>query len=669
MFDRHGVFLGQLGGGAAGYGYWPVGDVPGRVVVGVLALEDRRFWGHPGVDPVAVARAVAQDFGAGRRVSGASTLAMQVARMQLPEGRTLGAKVMEAAAALVMTARYGRMGVLRQYLRLVPMGQDVHGIEAASVWYFDRPAADLSWAQIALLAAVPQAPGNFNLSRPAGLVRAKARAVLALRRLRAEGVIDAPTEAEALADLAGLRPVVRRPRPVEAIPAILLTSGLLRGQGVAQVHSTIDLALQAEVTGIAQARLASFRADGARQVAVMVVDRADMGVLALVGSGGYGPADAGEIDYAARWRSPGSTLKPFIYAQALAAGRITPASEVMDAADSGTEVENADRRFLGALLPAQALGNSRNVPAAALVRADGVADSLLFLDGLGLGRAGDPGTEYGLTLAIGAMPTTLARLVAAYGALANDGAYAPLRWYREQAVAAPRRVMPVAVARTVTLFLADPMARLPSFARLGATEFPFPVAVKTGTSQGFRDAWVVAFTDRYIVGVWVGRPDGQPMDGLTGAQSAALIGQDILLRLYPGAADGQEDGGFAPPPGASPVELCAGSPDGACAAKLVAYLPGGVVTPQAAAAPALRIVSPLNHSDFILNPDAPAGLAVLPLRVAAGVAGEVEWSVDGRAFAAAPAGATVDWPAAPGRHVFVAALAGAASRPVVVTVH
>jgi penicillin-binding protein 1C len=341
----------------------------------------------------------------------------------------------------------------------------------------------------------------------------------------------------------------------------------------------------------------------------------------------------------------------------------------MDGADSGTEVENADRRFLGALLPAQALGNSRNVPAAALVRADGVADSLLFLDGLGLGRADDPGTEYGLTLAIGAMPTTLARLVAAYGALANDGAFSPLRWYREQDVAPARRVMDVAVARTVTLFLADPMARLPSFARMGSTEFSFPVAVKTGTSQGFRDAWVVAFTDKYIVGVWVGRSDGAPMDGLTGAQSAAVIGQDILQRLYPAAADGQEDAGFAPPPGASPVELCAGSLDGVCAAKLVAYLPGGVVTPQAAAAPALRIVSPLNHSDFILNPDAPPGLAVLPLRVAAGVAGEVEWSVDGQAFAAAPAGATVDWPAAPGRHVFVAADAAAVSRPVVVTVH
>jgi penicillin-binding protein 1C len=677
LTDRNGVFMAQLGGGAAGYGYWPVGAVPPRVAVAILALEDRRFWDHPGVDPVAVARAMQADVFSGRRVSGASTIAMQVARMQHPESRTLANKILEAATALVMTARYGRDAVLQQYLTLVPFGENTHGIADAAAWYFNRPVADLSWGQIALLSAIPQAPGRYNPGTPRGLALAKARAALALARLRQQGVIDAPTYQEALADLTQITPLPVPARPPDALHAILHVAALAANDAPAlHLQSTIDIALQARVTAIARRRLDELRADGAQQLAVIVADRRGMGVLALVGSQGYSAADAGEIDYAMRWRSPGSTLKPFIFAQALDRGVISPATMLLDSPDSGTDVENADRRFLGPLLPEQALGNSRNVPAASLVRRDGLEASHWFLARLGLDHSDVPGARYGLSLAIGSMPTELDRLVAAYGTLANDGVWQPLRWYDGQPEPPARRLMSVGAARMITLFLSDPMARLPSFARMGSTEFPFPVAVKTGTSQGYRDAWVVEFTDQYVVGVWVGRPDGAPMDQLGGAASAALIGQDILLSLHHDEADGQDDGNFAAPPGTAPVDVCAqpGVAGAACARQLVAYLPGGVA-PAAAPPPAaghLRIVAPLNHSDFILNPDAPAGLAVLPLRVAAGSgAACVEWFVDGQAYQMAKPGDTVDWPAVPGRHVFVARdpSAGIRSTPVVVVVN
>jgi penicillin-binding protein 1C len=228
-------------------------------------------------------------------------------------------------------------------------------------------------------------------------------------------------------------------------------------------------------------------------------------------------------------------------------------------------------------------------------------------------------------------------------------------------------------ARTITLFLSDPMARLPSFARMGSTEFPFPVAVKTGTSQGYRDAWVAEFTDQYVIGVWVGRPDGSPMDGLGGAASAALIGRDILLALYHNETDGQDDGSFAAPPGTRPVEICAatGRPaDGHCAQQMVAYLPPGAMmpVPMAPAAERLRITAPLNDSVYILNPDTPPGLAVLPLRASGG--GTVAWSVDGQPFQTAPPGQTVQWPATPGRHEFEASdpYTGASAKPVEVVV-
>jgi penicillin-binding protein 1C len=671
--DRTGAFMAQLGGGPAGYGYWPVTTVPHRAAAALLALEDRRFWDHPGVDPVAVFRAARADLFAGRRVSGASTLAMQVARMQHPEARNVGTKFLEAAAAVVMTARYGREAVLKQYLLLVPMGQNTHGIEEASSWYFNRPADDLSWAQIAFLAAIPQSPSFYNPAHAAGLARAKTRARLALARLRQQGVIDQVDDAEALDDLATLTVRPHPARRPDALHAILQIAALARQNAPPeQIHATIDLGLQAQVTKIARLRLSALRPDGARQMAVLVADRQTMNVLALVGSQQYAARDAGEIDYALRWRSPGSTLKPFIFAQALDRRAIFPTSVLQDAPDSGTGVDNADRRFLGPLLPAQALANSRNVPAASLVRLDGLDESHWFLAQLGLDSDGDDADDYGLTLAIGGMPTELSRLVAAYGALANDGVWRPLRWYAEQPETPAKNVLSLDTARTITLFLSDPMARLPSFSRMGSTEFPFPVAVKTGTSQGYRDAWVVEFTSKYVVGVWVGRPDGAPMDELGGATSAALIGQDVLLALYKGDTDGQDDGNFAPPPGTAPMQVCAATgrlASAACPQKLVAYLPAGFAPPPAPPPPPrLRIVSPLNHSEFLLNPDTPPGLAVLPLRAAGAGSAPVEWMIDGQAYQMANGTDTVEWPVTPGRHVFQAVNAKSHSRPVVVVV-
>jgi penicillin-binding protein 1C len=669
--DRNGVFMAQIGAGAAGYGYWPVESVPPRVAAAILTLEDKRFWDHPGVDPLAVMRALGQDLTSGHRVSGASTLAMQVARMQHPEARTFPAKLMEAATALVMTARYGRMGVLKQYLLLVPLGQDSHGIAHAAQWYFGRPVQDLSWAQIAFLAAIPQSPGADNPARPAGLARIKARAALALGRLYAQNVFDQPTYEEALADLQTLTPRAYPQREEEALHAILQIAALTRaGSHPEMIRSTIDLGLESRVTAIADARLASFAPYGAQQMAVMVVDRASMSVLALVGSAQYGPENDGEIDYAMRWRSPGSTLKPFIYAEALQTGVLDAASVVQDAPDSGTGVDDADRRFLGPLLAAQALANSRNVPAASLVRTEGVPQSELFLAGLGIDDEFTPSPRYGLSLAIGALPTQLDRLVTAYGALANEGRLQPLRWYQEQDVAPPRQVFSLDTARSITLFLADPMARLPSFARMGSTEFPFPVAVKTGTSQGYRDAWVLEYSSSVIVGVWVGRPDGQPMDGLGGANSAALIGQDILQALRPVDMDGQEDSSFPPPPGTQPVEICTSSGmvagPGGCADEMVEYLPDGAPPPLPAPPLLPRIASPPDGARYMLNPDTPPGSAMLPLRVNAdGGGGVVDWFVDGQEFQASNAGDTVLWPIIAGRHEFRARDAtGHWSRPV-----
>ncbi|HVJ55264.1 MAG TPA: transglycosylase domain-containing protein [Aliidongia sp.] len=656
LTDRHGAFLAQLAGGAEGYGYWPVDKIPDRVAAAILALEDRRFWDHPGIDPLAILRAARANL-AGPHRSGASTLAMQLARMQYPAARGYLVKTVEAATALLMTARYGRLGVFEQYLRLVPLGQNSHGIAHAARWYFNKPVEDLSWAEIAFLSAIPQSPSADNPGSERGRERIVERGGKALARLREQGVIDDTELAQARLDLADLRPRTYPTRPPEALHAILHIADLAKaGPPIEQIRSTLDLGLQRLAAKLARERLATLRAEGAQQLALIIADRSSREVLAMVGSDRYGPADAGQIDYALRTRSPGSTLKPFIFAEALEDGAIAPSTILNDTPDNGTGIDNADRRFLGPLLPRQALGNSRNVPAASLVRLNGLDRTYWFLANLGLHDEARPADRYGLTLSVGGLPTALDRLVTAYGAIANDGELAPLRWYRDQTLPAPRQVLGADTARIVTAFLADPMARLPSFARMGSTEYPFPVAIKTGTSQGYRDAWVAAFTERYLIGVWVGRPDGRPMAGLSGASSAALVARDLLTALHEQDMDGMADGAFKPPQGLRAVALCAatGLPsDGGCARELTEYVSAVPVPglPPREASRRLRIVAPLNHTSFIRNPEAPPGSAFLPLRVGPEAGdGQIVWYVDGRPYRTAGTAETVRWPVEPGRH-------------------
>ena len=467
--------------------------------------------------------------------------------------------------------------------------------------------------------------------------------------------------AQSLQDIDHLAPKPMPHRAGEALHAILqLDAALRQGTPREQVRSTLDLGIQDRVTKLARARLDLWQAQGARQVALVVADRATMQVLAWVGSGRYGPADAGEIDYATRARSPGSTLKPFIYAEALESGAIQPTTILVDDADNGTGIDNADHRFLGPLLPRQALGNSRNVPAAKLVAHVGLDRIHWFFARLGLHDGARPAARYGLSLAVGGMPTGLDRVVAAYGALANDGMLRPLVWYDGE-VQTGSRVMSRLSAAEISNFLADPMARLPSFNRMGATEYPFPVSVKTGTSQGFRDAWTAAYSDRYVVGVWVGRPDGRPMTGMTGATSAALV-HDVLINLHGADADGLHDTEPKPPQGLTPVTLCAatGRPGKDCDRQLTEYVKADtpllppIHVAQAAPPPRPRIATPGNNAHYLRNPETPELLNALPLRLASDGTGAVIWYADGEPLQTAQGEETIRWKLQPGRHVFQA---------------
>ena len=377
----------------------------------------------------------------------------------------------------------------------------------------------------------------------------------------------------------------------------------------------------------------------------MVVRRGSRAVLADVTAASAQPG--GSIDYTTTLRSPGSTLKPFLYALGLQRGLIAPQDVLDDQPEHAAGIANADHDFLGPLLPRQALANSRNVPATNLLRRIGLNDGFAFLRRLGLHHLDGPADRFGLAMEIGALPTSLDRLMRAYATLAEDGIDDDLVWF-DGAPSTPKRLIAAGAVRLVGRFLSDPMARLPTFPRYGSSEFPFAVALKTGTSQGYRDAWTIAWSRDYLVGVWVGRADAGPMTQLSGARAAAQLAQAVMLRLHDAGRTDFVAGEFTAPAG-RPTELC---PDQACSQRLTEWVDPAAV-PRAAPLAHLAIVQPDPDSHVWRNPEAPAALNRLVLRATAGPdVRQIVWLVDGRAVAVAAPEAPLYWTMTPGRHRF-----------------
>ncbi len=698
VYDRSGAFLTQIGRETRGtdgakrvdYGYWPLERIPERVARATLALEDRRFRAHPGVDGRAVLRALWNNVTRARRAQGASTIAMQVARMQAPAPRNYASKFWEAATALAIVERYGHEATLAHYLRLAPYGLGSHGIAHAARFYFDKPVDDLSWAQVALLAAIPQSPGRMNITRATGLRLAVARAGYAVSQLQADGALDAAQAEMARRELAAMRPFEGRRRPDMLHLALryerLAREGRVRATSPydPRIHATIDLAVEREAAQLARRYLSIFRIAGARQVAVMVAERGSNAVIADVGSADYNDPRAGAFNFTRVLRSPGSTLKPFVYALALERGALKATDLLDDVPEGASGVANADGLYLGPLTARQALANSRNVPATNLLRRVGLQANFDFLHELGLHDLAAPAESFGISMAIGALPTRLENLMRAYAALADDGVMSDLSFARDERRAPTRRVMSLDTARLVTSFLSDPQARLPSFARYGPLEYPFAVAVKTGTSQNYRDAWTLAFSHRYIVGVWFGRGDANAMRGLAGANSAARLAHALMTRLH-GARPGEiAPETFAPPPARIAIDLCRADAGAACAQTLREWVtPAEVAAAPAMTAPTanadaasdesapLIIATPEHNLHVWRNPEQPAQLNKLALKLASGGKDtQIIWLVDGAPFTIALADETVFWPMTAGAHRIQArlALAPVASRPVRVMV-
>jgi penicillin-binding protein 1C len=475
----------------------------------LLAYEDKRFYQHAGVDPKSVLRAVLQAAWNGRVVSGGSTLTMQVARL-LEEGTTgeVGGKLRQMRVALALERRLSKDQILQLYLHLAPFGGNLEGVRAASISYFGKEPTRLTPAEAALLVAIPQAPETRRPDRAADRAEAARNRVLA--RAVKEGVIDAD---EAEAALREEVPGLRKPFPAFA-PHLADRARDEDPQALAH-HLTIDGELQKKLEALA---LEAVEGRGEQlQVAILVVEHASGEILASVGSAGY-QADQrqGFVDMTTALRSPGSTLKPLVYALAFDEGLGHPETMIDDKPMSfgAYAPQNFDKLYLGTIRMREALQMSRNIPVVALTDALGPAKLISAMEKAGMNPV-FPGDQPGLAIALGGVGVTLSDMVQLYASIARGGVVRPLSYRQDAEVPEGQRVVSEVAAWEVGDILAGlaPPPGAPSNR----------LAYKTGTSYGHRDAWAIGFDGKHVVGVWMGRADGTPVPGAFGADVAAPV--------------------------------------------------------------------------------------------------------------------------------------------------
>ena len=518
--DRGGALLGAR---IADDGQWrfpPCDTVPDRYATALIQFEDRRFRWHPGVDPAALVRAAVANARAGHTVSGGSTVTMQVIRLSRGRERTLWQKAVEAVLATRLEFRLSKDEILALYASHAPFGGNVVGIDAAAWRYFGRPAGELSWAESATLAILPNAPSSLHPGR--GRERLLDKRNRLLERLHKRGYIDASTLEGALSE-----PLPDAPYPLPNLARQLVAR---QPRGV-ETRTDIDLPLQRQVEDATTRWSDELALSGTADLAAVVLDVRTGKTIAYVGNAAPQRVRTGsEVDIAAAPRSTGSILKPFLYCAALEDGTILPRTLLKDTPVNldGFTPQNYDLQFHGAVPAAEALARSLNVPSVHLLRAYGAPRFLNVLREAGLTTLTRDASYYGLSLILGGGEGTLEDITRAYAGMARRyegyGEESPFRdrvalWYTFEALKEVNRPDEIdwKLIRSVR-----------------------KAAWKTGTSYGFRDAWAVGVTPDYAVGVWCGNADGHGVAGMTGAKTAGPVLFD-LLNLLPPTADWFEE--------------------------------------------------------------------------------------------------------------------------------
>ncbi|HEY2325815.1 MAG TPA: penicillin-binding protein 1C [Thermoanaerobaculia bacterium] len=667
IVDRNGVVLYEPLGARGERGAW-IAEVPPNVARATIAAEDRRFLSHIGIDPIAIARAAAHDVRRGALIEGGSTITQQVAKQLLnSDNRGAVAKVHESIVALRLERRYTKRAILSMYVNLVPYGNQIRGIGRASRAYFGVAPAELTVAQAAFLAALPQRPGSIP--------HAMKRQRYVLARMHA----SSEARGERLRFDRGERSIIAQ----HFIEHVGTAGGVVR--------TTLDAKLQRTVQGIIAVHRDDLLRHGAHSVAVAVLDNATGDWLAWEGSGDYfGSNFGGAIDGVTALRQPGSTLKPFTYAVAFERG-FSPATVLPDVPASFPTAQdgvvytprNYDGAYRGPLRARAALAGSENVPAVALLAKVGPPSLLRLLRNAGFSDLDKSADYYGLGVTLGDAEVRLEQLVAAYSVFARGGTYiAPRAVLNGAAAPSPRRLLSQRTAFWITDILSDSAAREFIFGRGGSLDFPFPVAVKTGTSQAYRDNWTIGYTRDVTVGVWVGNFDRTELHHSSGITGAAPIFHDVMM-----AAATPRETIIDPPPNVERAPVCALSglrPSTECPnvaeewvatdapvkfcswhhsdgvawpAEYRAWAKTTTDTPKPSgnrqlATANLRVTNPPDGATYLIDPTLRMPYQTLRLRAVSD--SRITWRVDERKLGVAERDAFLEWPLAPGSHTITA---------------
>lgn len=551
-----------------------VEDVSPLYVEALLTYEDRWFRRHPGVNPFALARAAAQWIRHGRLVSGGSTLTMQVARILDGTPHSAAGKLLQILRALQLEAHLSKREILALYLNHAPFGGTIEGVEAASWAWLGKPARRLSHAEAALLAVLPQAPSRLRPDRHPQ--RARVARDKVLDRMAALG-------AWSVAEVQDARIEAVSARTMQAPLSAALLARRLHAERPRErrIETTIDAGLQRAL----EARVGDYlaRLPARTSAALLVVDNASLEARAYVGSAGItDEARLGHVDMVRAWRSPGSTLKPFLYGLALDDGLIHSGSLLLDAPQSFGSYRpgNFDMAFNGPVGAAEALRLSLNVPAVDLIDRIGPARFAARLAHAGLELRLPRGLQPNLSVILGGTGVRMEDLVGAYSALNRSGIAGRVRYTRD-APAIERRLLSEGAAWIVRDILeANPRPGYSASFDPGSRP---RVAWKTGTSYGFRDAWAVGATRGYTVAVWIGRPDGTPMPGQYGAVTALPLMFQVVDSLPRNALAATPT---PPPASVTEAEVCwplglAFDPaqPGLCHRRHTAWVLDGVIPP------------------------------------------------------------------------------------------
>ncbi len=571
-------------------------EIPDCVIQATIATEDRRFFTHKGVDSLAIVRAVWQNSQSERIVSGGSTITQQLARLLfMPPSqryeRSIKRKLREAELAQFLETYYSKEEILAMYLNMVYYGHQAYGIAAAAETYFNKSLKDLTLAECALLAGLPQSPVEYDpLEHPRAALQ-RQRVVLSL--MAEAGVIDPKVAIKLKALPLQLHPY-RRPRQraphfVQYVREMLIerygTESLYRGL---QVYTSLDIRYQKLAESIAQAQVNAvgekYRFSNA---AVVILHPKTAEILAMVGSIDFDNADIdGQVNMAIAPRQPGSSIKPILYAAAFDRGW-TPASVIWDlpvsyAMDGGRRYAptNITRRYYGPVRLRMALANSLNVPAVKLLAEIGVPAMLETAQKLGIASWTKPTETYGLSLAVGGYEVSLLELTHAFATLANNGLYTPLHpvlqikdgagkaLFSADLEANQQQAISTTAAYQVSSVLSDARARKLMFGRPSPLDTSQITAVKTGTTDGWRDNLTVGYTSYLAIGVWTGNTNGRPMHKAIGAYTAGPIWHDIMEAIWAdaslydtlGYAQASLPQGFPTPPGITTIPVCDWTP-------------------------------------------------------------------------------------------------------------